>query len=123
MSKVLLVDDEMNVLKALRRVLQPLGHEVLLAQSPEEGLKLLDLACPDVIISDYKMPKMNGAEFLSLAQKKCPESLRVILTGHVDEEALLESMAVGHIFRFITKPWEQKEILSVIEEAERRKKK
>lgn len=103
---ILCVDDEVNVLRAIRRLLRKEDYQVLTAASGEEGLELLQTCAPEVIISDQRMPGMSGTEFLERAKQLHPDSIRVVLSGYADAATILESINHGHIFRFLTKPWD-----------------
>lgn len=102
--KVLLVDDEPSVLAAYRRHLQG-RFDVTTCAEPELALELLGREGPfGVVVSDYRMPRMNGVELLSEAQRQHPDVTRVMLTGQADYQATLAAINEGHIFRFLTKP-------------------
>lgn len=94
---VLLVDDEENILKALQRLLMDEDDiEIVTATSGEEGLKLLpDLSGLGVIVSDQRMPGMQGSEFLARVQELYPETVRILLTGHATMEAAIHAVNAG----------------------------
>ncbi len=116
--RVLLVDDEQNVLKALRRLLMDEDWEVLTANSGREGLDLLqEVANVGVIVSDQKMPEMTGVEFLARARKAAPYAMKIMLTGYADINATVDAINKGHAHRFMTKPWNDEELLEVIRSA------
>lgn len=119
--KILLVDDEENITKSLRRLLMEVDqYEVFVAQSGEEGLEIVaseqDIG---VIISDQRMPNMTGVEFLSQVRKIAPDAIRILLTGYADIEASIGAINQGAVFRYLTKPWENEELLGVVAEAAR----
>ena len=102
--KALCVDDDANILAAHRRQLRN-AFKIDTAQSGQDGLKALDEKGPyPVIVSDLRMPGMDGIEFLSKAREKAPDSVRIMLTGNADLEAAIEVVNEGGIFRFLTKP-------------------
>ncbi|MDD3801602.1 MAG: response regulator [Desulfuromonas thiophila] len=110
--KILFVDDEPNVLKALRRLFLDYDqYEVLCATSGGEGLELLAQQ-PDirVVVSDYRMPQMNGVEFLREVNSRLPQTVRIVLSGFADAAAVVEAINVGHIYKFIPKPWNDDEL-------------
>ncbi|MCG8473388.1 MAG: response regulator [Desulfobacterales bacterium] len=115
---LLLVEDEVRVLNALRRTLRPLGHEVVTALSGQEGLDLLKNLdpAPALIISDLRMPGMNGTEFLEQAKELAPETIRYMLSGYADMDAVIDSINRGEVQRFLTKPWEEKNLLFEVTE-------
>jgi CheY-like chemotaxis protein len=102
---ILCVDDEPNILQSLRRLLRKEGYTLLLANSGDEGLKLLEEHQVHLIISDQRMPQMSGTEFLALVKERFPDVLRVILTGYTDVDSITESINKGHIYKFFLKPW------------------
>jgi len=115
-SRVLCVDDEQRVLDGLELHLG-MEHEVELAISGAEGLALLDTRPFDVVVSDMRMPEMDGATFLAEVRSRAPETARILLTGHADVPSALRAVNEGHIFRFLTKPCPPDVLLGTIEEA------
>jgi type II secretory ATPase GspE/PulE/Tfp pilus assembly ATPase PilB-like protein/DNA-binding NarL/FixJ family response regulator len=104
--RVLLVDDEPNVLAALRRVFRWENYEILTAAGGQEALRLLEQGPPvQLVISDFMMPGMNGSELLVRIRERWPEMLRIMLTGHANTEAVMGSVKEGAVYRFILKPW------------------
>lgn len=101
--RVLLVDDDQTLLIGLSRSLRD-AYELELAPGPMEGLECLEHKQFDVILSDMRMPAMNGAEFLKLARVRQPDAIRMILSGQSDLEMAAEAINEGHIFRFLLKP-------------------
>lgn len=102
--RILLVDDEENILSSIRRQLRG-KYNLEVALSGNEGIRIVD-ACNDIalVMSDYKMPSMNGVEFLSKIKEMRPDVVRMMLTGQADMEAVTKVINEGNIFRFITKP-------------------
>jgi two-component system probable response regulator PhcQ len=121
-DKILLVDDEPHIIKALKRALHDEPYEVVSAATAMEAMAVLKTETIDVIISDEKMPGMTGAEFLAEVCREYPETVRIILTGQPSLEAISRAINQGEIFRFLTKPWDDDELISIIEQALRRKK-
>ncbi len=116
-ARILLVDDEPNVLSSLRRQLRD-RYEVTTKEDPTAGLLALDKKKPfSVVVSDFRMPKMNGIEFLSEVRKQSPNTTRVMLTGYADLNNAMRAVNDGHVFRFLTKPCEKDLFLENIEEA------
>lgn len=116
--RVLLVDDEEAVIRALELVLRQQPYETFSALSGIEGLDLLRKEGPgtfDVIISDMRMPTMDGAEFLAEAKQLCPDSSRMLLTGHAEINSCIAAVNEGRIFRFLTKPCSQDELRASID--------
>ncbi len=116
-SKILIVDDEENILNSLKRLFRKEPYEILTAINGEEGLKILDHHPVDLIISDLKMPEMNGIEFLKRAKEKNSVPLRIMLTGHADLKSILTAIDQGEIYRFLLKPWDDEELKMTIRQA------
>ncbi|HZP83561.1 MAG TPA: response regulator [Chthonomonadaceae bacterium] len=104
MKRILFVDDEPNILQGLQRMLRPMRHEwdIAFAQSGPEALKLLEQAPFDIVVSDMRMPRMNGAQFLAEVRDRHPQIVRIILTGQSDQEAILR--AIGSTHQYLSKP-------------------
>ena len=110
--KILLVDDEPNVLKALSRLLKQ--YYLITAGGGEEALLLARDHEFDLVISDYRMPGLNGIDFLILFKRLQPDAVRVVLTGFADVEGTQHAINEAEVFRFINKPWSELEITSVV---------
>jgi response regulator RpfG family c-di-GMP phosphodiesterase len=113
MYRVLVVDDEPAIARALRRALRE-TYEVELASNATEALAKLDLCRPDIVVSDFRMPGMDGAEFLSEVHRRLPHSIRVLLSGVVELDLDALPVHVGSISRFLKKPWKNEELLAVL---------
>lgn len=109
-SKILLVDDDENVLSSLGRALFEEPYEVYSATSGEQALEILQAHCFKVVMSDERMIGMQGSEFLSLVKERYPDTVRILLTGHATLEAAVRAVNQGEIYRFFTKPWDDTEI-------------
>jgi two-component system, probable response regulator PhcQ len=116
-SRILLVDDEPNIISSLQRVLLEEPYEIISAGSAEEGLKLLETTRFKVVISDERMPGMGGAEFLSIIRNSHPETVRILLTGYASLEAAMEAVNGGEIYRFFMKPWDDLQLILAIRSA------
>lgn len=115
--KILFVDDEKNILASLRRLMIREDLEVLTAASGPEGLELLRSADDvGVIVSDQRMPGMTGSEFLQQARVLRPEVPRIILTGYSDLASTIDAINMGGAHRFITKPWDEEQLVQTIRE-------
>lgn len=118
--KVLAVDDEENILRALQRLLMEEELELHTATSGEAGLAVLrELAGFGLIISDQRMPGMNGSEFLGRSRELAPDALRILLTGYSDVSATIDAINKGGAYRYITKPWNDEELVQTIRDAVR----
>lgn len=114
---LLLVDDEQNILNSLRRLFRPKGYRCLTANSGHEGLEILERESVDLIISDMRMPEMTGAEFLSHARERWPQVVRILLTGYADMTSTVDAINKGQIWRYLSKPWDDNDVLATVAEA------
>ncbi|WP_084235877.1 HD domain-containing phosphohydrolase [Hydrogenophaga taeniospiralis] len=114
---VLTVDDEPSVLSALRRVFRTQGIATLQATSAAEGLALLKTHRVDLVISDMRMPEMDGARFLELVRSHDEGIARILLTGYADISATIAAINKGAIHRYISKPWDDQDLVLVVREA------
>ena len=112
--KILFVDDEINIISGLKRMLNPHKKEweLFFATSGLEALELLETVPIGIIITDMRMPGMNGAELLNKIQSKYPQMIKIILSGHSDEELILKSSNAAH--QFITKPCSEEVLINAI---------
>ena len=104
-NRILLVDDEPNVLSALRRVFHYENYDVVCCQDPAQALERLKQEAFQIIISDYMMPGLNGGDLLKQARAIQPDMIRIMLTGHADVNAVVGAMKAGAVYKFILKPW------------------
>jgi diguanylate cyclase (GGDEF)-like protein/PAS domain S-box-containing protein len=109
-STVLLVDDEANILASLKRTLRREGYDILTATSAAEGFSLLAKNSVQVIVSDQRMPEMNGTEFLSRVKNLYPETVRMVLSGYSEISAVTDSINKGAVYRFMLKPWDDERL-------------
>ncbi|MGH7163476.1 MAG: response regulator, partial [Planctomycetota bacterium] len=114
--RILLVDDEVFVLNSLRRLLGREEFAVQTAASGREGLALLEKETFDLVLSDYKMPSMNGIEFLTEVARRWPATVRAMLTAQADEDLLAKSLASGVLARAFTKPWDNRELVEGLQQ-------
>lgn len=120
-ATVLFVDDEANILNALRRLFRPQGYRILTAGSGAEGLALLAGEAVDLVISDMRMPEMDGAHFLEAVRARSPDTVRLLLTGYADVASTINAINKGEIYRYISKPWDDTDILLLVRHALERK--
>lgn len=116
-TRILCVDDEKNVLRALERIFLDDDYEILTAGSGEEGLEILASTPVQVVISDYRMPGMNGVEFLKKVCADCPDTIRIVLSGYADTAAVVAAINEGKIYKFIPKPWNDDELRVTVAKA------
>ncbi|MCE5335305.1 MAG: response regulator [Desulfobacteraceae bacterium] len=103
-GKILFVDDNLNILAGFQRQLRKL-YTIEIAQGGEQGLEVLSQKGPfSVVVSDLRMPGMDGVRFLSQARKAAPDTIRMVLTGYADLQTAIDAVNEGNIFRFLTKP-------------------
>lgn len=104
--QILCVDDEANVLKSLRRLFMDEDYDIISATSGEQGLAELDEnPAIQLVISDYRMPGMNGVDFLKEVYERRPDTIRIVLSGFADTAAVVAAINEGQIYKFIPKPW------------------
>ena len=116
-NTLLLVDDEENILRALVRLLRNEGYEILTASSGPQALELLAGNPVQVILSDQRMPGMTGSEMLSRVKEIYPETVRMVLSGYTDLAAVTDAINRGHIYKFLTKPWDDDLLRTNVREA------
>lgn len=118
MAEILFVDDEPHILKALKRTFHKFHDwQFFFANSPKEAIEIISKNQIDVLVSDHKMPIMEGAEFLCKIKDKRPNIIRIMLTGHANLPAVEEAVNNGQVFKFILKPWDDDVLKQVIEQA------
>lgn len=116
-ATILLVDDEPSVLSSLKRLLRPFGYRVFSAESGAAGLEVMSREPVDLVISDMRMPEMNGAQFLEHCQKNYPGAMRILLTGYSDMESTIDAINNGKLHRYMSKPWEDHDITTTVRQA------
>ncbi|MFN3984983.1 MAG: response regulator [Rhodocyclaceae bacterium] len=121
MTRVLLVDDEVNVLQALKRLLArglPEGAaRVEVASDPREALARAEYIRFDVVVSDYRMPSMDGVSFLKAMRALQPDGIRLILSASTDFDTIMTAVNEAEIHRYLTKPWSDEEVVTTVREA------
>lgn len=116
-ATLLLVDDEASILSSLRRLLRPAGYTIHMAESGAAGLDILEREPVDLVVSDMRMPEMNGAQFLEQVRKRWPDTMRILLTGYADVGSTIEAINRGEIYRYISKPWDDNQLVLTIRDA------
>jgi response regulator RpfG family c-di-GMP phosphodiesterase len=114
---LLLVDDEPSILSALRRLFRPQGYRILAADGGAAALELVANDTVDLVISDMRMPGMDGAQFLEKIRHLQPHAVRILLTGYADISSTIAAINGGEVHRYIAKPWDDNDILLVVREA------
>ncbi|MDP3847156.1 MAG: response regulator [Pseudomonas sp.] len=116
-QKILLVDDEEAILNSLRRVLRNQPYELFFAHGGEDALVLLEQHAIDVVVSDARMPGMDGATLLSEVNKRKPDCMTILLTGYAEINTIVKAINEGQIYRYISKPWNDEELLMTLRQA------
>ena len=111
-KKIIAVDDDTMLLSTLKMLLSLEGFEnVEYFDSPKKALESIKQTTPDLILSDFMMPEMNGFEFLSEAKKTCPDTSMILLTGYADKENAIKAINEVGIYKYIEKPWDNEDLL------------
>ncbi len=116
-ATLLFVDDEPSILSALRRLFRPQGYRILIAEGGAAGLEILEQEAVNLVISDMRMPEMDGATFLRHVRERWPDTMRILLTGYADVTSTVAAINEGEIYRYISKPWDDHEIVNTVSEA------
>jgi response regulator RpfG family c-di-GMP phosphodiesterase len=116
-DRVLIVDDDELILKALSRILESAGYDPRCYLSPEQALAALDADQPVVVISDYMMPGIDGITLLKQIRERVPGAVRILCTAAEDFRVALQAVNSGEVFRIISKPWHQQELLATVNQA------
>jgi type II secretory ATPase GspE/PulE/Tfp pilus assembly ATPase PilB-like protein/FixJ family two-component response regulator len=103
--QILFVDDEQGVLKSMQRIFRQENYTIHTAQSGEQALSIMDRETVQVVISDHRMPGMTGTDLLREIKKRHPQTIRIMLTGFADVDAVMGAVNDGAVYKFITKPW------------------
>ena len=114
---ILCVDDEKNILNSLKRLLRKESYKVLTASGGSDGLKLLKENEVHLVLSDQRMPEMNGTDFMAMVKKGYPDIIRIILTGYTDVDSITESINKGNVYKFFLKPWDDQNLKLEIRQA------
>ena len=114
---ILIVDDEENILKSLKRLFVVEDYNVFTATDAEEGLNVLHNERIDLVVSDQKMPGLTGLEFFEKTLEDFPDLIRIILTGHGELKDALRAINEGCIYKFILKPWNNEDLKITVKRA------
>ncbi len=114
--KILVVDDEIPNLRLLRRVLSD-EHDIIEAQGGAEAVEVLKNDYVSLIITDQRMPSMTGVQLLEQSIAICPDTIKILLTGYTDVQALVDAINAGHVYKYIAKPWDANELKLTVRRA------
>ncbi len=117
MIKIQLVDDEPNILSALRRLLKPQGWEIHAFDNVESALGGLLEHEFAVIISDYQMPTADGVTYLQFAKQRQPDAIRLVLSAYGDRNSMIKAINQAEVYRYLSKPWDDYEVVAAIQSA------
>ncbi|MEC7728594.1 MAG: response regulator [Pseudomonadota bacterium] len=117
MIKIQLVDDEPNILSALRRLLKPQGWEIHTYDTVESALGGLLEHDYAVIVSDYQMPTADGVTYLQFAKQRQPDAMRLVLSAHGDRNSMIKAINQAEVYRYLSKPWDDYEVVASIKSA------
>jgi CheY-like chemotaxis protein len=116
-ARILIVDDEEAILETMAFTFED-DYEVLTATNAREALAVLDERAPvAAVVTDQRMPEMTGVEFLAMVYERHPNTTRIILTGYADGEAMVRAINEGHVYAYVTKPWEPEELKQLVQRA------
>jgi response regulator RpfG family c-di-GMP phosphodiesterase len=113
---VLCVDDERIILRTLQRLFHRKSYNVIIANSAQNALEILEKTHVDIIVSDMRMPEMDGAALLAIVANSHPDTYRIVLSGYADFESTVAAINLGKINRFINKPWNNNDLINAVEE-------
>ncbi|WP_169051537.1 EAL domain-containing protein [Neptunomonas sp. XY-337] len=116
-KKLLLVDDEVAILKALRRLFKRAGFAVQIAESGKEALALMEHEDFHVVMTDFRMPHMTGGELVAEVQARFPDTVCMILSGYADLQSVLLALNSGAVYKFLEKPWDDAALVEEVEQA------
>ena len=115
-KRILFVDDERHNLTAFRATFRR-NYDIVTAKSAQDAMKVFDDEVFDLVISDQRMPKISGVELLSYVFEKNPDTLRMVITGYSDMQAIIDAVNHGKIYQYISKPWKSAEMRLIIDQA------
>ena len=116
LEPILYIDDEVENLRGFQFLFKK-HYEIFIAKSAKEGLELLSNNLIKLIIADQRMPEMSGVDFFEITADLYPDTIRIILTGYSDIEAIIKAINKGRIFKYVTKPWDKDELKLIIDNA------
>ena len=116
-KKMLLVDDEPNITRSIKRICRGKGYEIFIAESASEALEIIAKEGIQIVLSDQLMPNMTGSELFEKIQVEFPSVIRILLTGYTAIEGLTLAVNKGAVFKILFKPWDDDVLLQTIDDA------
>src|SRR5271169_3873816 len=113
---LLVVDDEADLVHSVQDLLR-FDYRVLGATRATDGLKIMEQEPIHIVMSDQRMPEMNGVEFLKRLRERYPDTVRLLFTAYADIKAVIDAINQGNVYRYISKPWEPQELQAVLRQA------
>lgn len=113
---VLYIDDELDNLTSFKATFRR-NFNITTAESGEAGIQILEQEEIHVILSDQRMPKMTGIEFFEKIQQTHPDPIRILMTGYTDINAVIDAINRGHVYKYLTKPWNEEDVKIFVEKA------
>ena len=114
---ILLVDDEEPITAALARVLRRDDLRILVTNLPAQALEILANEAVHVVLTDQRMPEMSGVELLTQIRERYPDTVRIVLSGHADLDAVIDAVNRGAVYKYLTKPWDNDALRATVHEA------
>lgn len=116
-KRIMIVDDEPSILKSLKRCLSQCDYHIDSFSDPNQALASANHNAYDLVISDQRMPCLSGTELLTRLKCLQPDCVTILLTGHSDSSTLMDAINEAHVYRFLTKPWDDHALIQLIAEA------
>lgn len=117
LARILFVDDEQSILNSLKRITRELNAECVFVTSGDEALKLAQLEPFDVVVSDMRMPSMDGTQLLGRIAELYPECIRIVLSGYSEQDLIMGAINKGRIWGFVDKPWDDRQLITTLKHA------
>ena len=116
-DRIAFVDDEEIVLGTLSRIFESEPYEVLTFDTPSRAIMAMEHHPFSVVVSDQMMPEMDGTAFLAQVRERWPDTVRILMTGYAETETVIKAINEGSVFRFVSKPWEIRELRQIVKDA------
>lgn len=116
-KRIAFVDDEELVLWPLSRIFENEPYEVYTFDTPSKAIEALKQHAFCLVVSDQMMPEMDGTEFLAQVRERWPDTVRILMTGYAETETVIRAINQGSVFRFVSKPWEIRELKQIVKDA------